>query len=118
MERFKKFLSGYYNATPPQTFSGDTEYDYPQGWENPMGGVGVTGSRLPHWSDDHERKPLDYWNSPKLWGNPKEEGSRFWNDPEYWESLPSKKIQKGLLDLVKDKDIFRTEKELNLYDWK
>jgi len=55
-------------------------------------------SDIPHWSDDLEKKPLEYWNTPKLWGDPKEKGTRFWNE----DSRKSTDDDYTLKDLKKD----------------
>ena len=70
----------YYNITKPKSWSGQ-----------PLD--------ISHWSDNYERKPSTYANFPKLWGDPKEAGTRFWNEPAEGES-----------NMIKDTFGFGTEK--------
>ena len=67
-------------------------------------------SDIHHWSDDTEKKPLEYWNTPKLWGDPKEKGTRFWNEQKQGEqnmsAMPTRKDQFG----------FGTEQPINVKD--
>ena len=75
LDRLKRFSHGYYNVTPPKTWSGE---------------------RKQHWSEDYEKKDPLYYNSPKLWypeGKEPKSGERYWNDPDnpsLWKRIKDK----------------------------
>ncbi len=67
-EVLTKALHGYYNYTPPETFS---------------------GQRKPHHTDAiNTKKRGSYWNYPKMWGEPLDKSKRFYTDTNYYD-IPS-----------------------------
>lgn len=84
-----KALHGYYNYTPPKTFS---------------------GQRKPHYTDTiNPKKKGSYWNT-EMWGKPSDKSKRFYTDSNYYDipphyGMPRNKKQQWANRLLRNENV-------------